>query len=148
MKKIIIATILSLIGLNAFAAKYEEKDLLGRLMIVDQTNGSVQGEIAISKATPKDQVLFSLVADVNLNINTTTISQKCSGQFDADEQTLNIFCSGNKDLLSLKMSNENSEIASYLIGSFTSEAQFSFGVRGSKEAAKVSVDVKNLDLKQ
>lgn len=148
MKKILTAAFVSLISLNTFAAKYEEKDLLGRLMIMDQETGSVQGIIAVKKATTNDQVLFTLVANVDVIIKDQKVSQKCSGQFDSEEQTLNIFCSNNKDILSLKLSNENSEIASYLTGSFTSSAEISFGERGSKDtSSKILVDVKNLDLK-
>jgi len=148
MKKLLLAITLFLIGFNAFAAKFEEKDLSSRLLVMDQAAGSVQGMIVIRNSVPEDKVLGPLVVEVGqLNINGKQLSGKCSAQFDEGEQSLFALCNGNSDVLSLKLSNSNGDIASYLKGSFAS-AELTFGARPLTEnTPRIQVDVKNLNLK-
>jgi len=148
MKKILLTMTVLLVSLNVFAARYEEKDILGRLMVTDQQAGTVQGVIEIKKATKADNVLFALVANVNLGFfKGQPVSEKCSGQFEAVEQMLTLFCNNNSKVLALKLNNENQEMASYLRGSFTG-AKFSFVNRPlTAQSEEISVDIKNLDLR-
>lgn len=146
MKKI-LALLLTLSSLNAMAVLLEGKDLNGRLMVMDQSTGAVQGVVEVRKATGKDVVFGNVVVNVNqLVIKGKKLSGNCGGSFDIEEQTLTALCKKNTEVLSLKLSNSNEDIASYLSGSFLT-AELSYGPTPvQSHAEKFTVNIKNLDM--
>lgn len=147
MKGLFLIMPLLFVSATSFAAKYDVNDFLGRVMIIDQAGGAVQGVLRVSKATPADKVLGDLVIIVDqLNFQGQQLSGKCSAQFDEAEQTLLALCNKNEDVLALRLSTANREMSSYLGGSF-SAGEVSYGPRPfMPNSEKIQVDVKNLDL--
>ena len=84
------------------AAKYDSSDLIGRIMVMDQAMGSVQGIITIQKAQ-KGTGLGSLSAVVSLQIKGESVNTTCSGSLEDSEQTMNLICDNNTKVLSLKL---------------------------------------------
>lgn len=146
--KRIFALFVTLLSLNSMAALLEAKDLSGRLMIIDQSTGAVQGVIQVRKATSQDNALGSLAAQVDqLVIKGKNLSGTCTGNFNLEDQTLMVLCNKNSDVLSLKLNTSNEDIASYLKGSFAT-GELSYGPRPAQNLTeKFTVDIKNLDLK-
>lgn len=147
MKKI-FALFVTFLSLNSMAALLEGKDLSGRLMIIDQSTGAVQGIIQVRKATSQDNALGSLAVQVDqLVIKGKTLSGTCTGDFNLEDQTLMVLCNKNSDVLSLKLNTSNEDIVSYLKGSFAT-GELSYGSRPAQShTEKFTVDIKNLDLK-
>ncbi len=147
MKKTLTLLVICL-SLNATAALLESDDLNGRLMIMDQLTGSVQGVIQLRKAILKDRVLGDIIVQVNqLVINGKKLSGTCSGNFDLEDQTLTVLCNNLSNVLTLKINSSKEDIASYLKGSFAA-GELSYGPRPMQSyKEKFVVDIKNLDLK-
>ncbi len=144
--------ILMFIGLNLAlativqAAQYEEKDIMGRLMVMDQAEGAVQGIIEVRKSQKNDKAMGPIFVSLKLlSFKGQQVDMQCSGSFEADLQQLVVVC-GTTKVLAIKLNNTNKELVSYLQGSFA-QAEFTLVDRPLKESSeKISVDIKNLDL--
>ena len=146
MKNILLSITLVLSAAISHAALFEKKDFLGRLLIMDQTNGSVQGMVNIREAKKNEPVMGDLVADIDIQFKGSSEKYQCAGVFEAEEQQLEVVCDLKKVLV-IKLDNSNENMISYLQGSFSS-AKFTLVDRPLKsDSEKISVDVKNLDLK-
>lgn len=147
MKKI-LALFVTFLSLNSMAALFEGKDLEGRLMIIDQSTGAVQGVIQVRKATALDNAMGGIAVQIDqLMVAGKNLSGACTGSFAVEEQTLLVICNKNTEVLSLKLNNSNEDIAFYLKGSFGT-AELSYGPRPvQNHKQKFTVDIKNLDLK-
>lgn len=144
MKNLILAGLISIAALAAHAAKFEESDLTGRLVVVDQVTGSVQGTINISATKGK---FGGTVAKMNMMINGVSVSDECSGSFDTDDQSMTLVCGDkNQKVLALKLKNDRLNMVSYLKGSFGS-AELIYGDRPISANTTINVEVKNLDLR-
>lgn len=147
MKKI-LAAFITLLSFYSKAALLEENDLIGRLEIIDQTSGAVQGEIKVRNATPQDNAFGNIAVQVDqLTIKGKKLTGTCTGNFHLIDQTLMVLCSDNTEVLSLKLNNKNEDIASYLTGNFAT-GELSYGPRPvQSHTEKFTVNIKNLDLK-
>lgn len=151
MKQTIVLIASLLTSISAFSAKYEGKDLTGRLMVTDQATdqavGRVYGVITIRPSTPADNVLGSVVVEAGgLYIQGHSALEQCSADFNQEEQTLTALCGKDSSVLTLKIKNTNEDLISYLKGDFASST-LTYKVRGLGYTQVFNVNVKKLDLK-
>lgn len=144
MKNLMLAISIFITAISAHAVKYEESDLIGRLVVIDQVTGLIQGTINISNAKGK---FGNTVAKMNMMINGVSISDECSGRFDTEDQTITMVCGDkNQKVLAIKVKNDKTNLVSYIQGSFGS-AEFIYGDRPMSANTAVNVEIKNLDLR-
>ncbi len=144
MKKMLLISML-LISSISHAVLLEESDVLGRHLIVDQSQGQVQGIIKISKDTSEKR-LGNLIVEMSLNVNGAEIKAECSGLMDIHNQELQIVqCKGAN--IRAVLGFAGIEAVPYLKVGLAS-AKFTMITSTKKEnLEQVSVDIKNLDKK-
>lgn len=146
MKKVLLSLALVLGASISQAALFEKKDFVGRLYIVNQETGAVQGTLKVREAAKNEKVMGDIVADVDIQVKGNSESFTCAGVFADEEQRLELLCNLTK-VLFLKFNNSREDMANYLKGSFGS-AEFTLDNRPlTKDSEKISVDVRNLDFK-
>lgn len=136
-----------LLSNQAMAFTYQTEDVVGRLRIATQTDTSVLASIDVRLATPADNVLGSVVADVDLSFKGAHYThKKCFGRFDEEELSLGLIC-GEK-VINITLSGDTENKLSYVNGSFTS-AQFTYVTLPlTDKSEKIDVEMKNLSLRR
>lgn len=130
----------------AQSAQFEASDLIGRLMVSDQSAGSVQGILEVRRTTSNDPVIGNIVAKARLSFKGTALQLNCAGHFVHQAQQLELICENSK-VLALKLSPTNENVVNYLQGSFMS-GEFTLVNRPlTDKSEKITVDIKNLDLR-
>lgn len=136
-----------LLSTQAMAFAYRTEDIVGRLGITSQTDASVFASIDVRLATRADNVLGTLIADVDLSFKGTHQTyKKCMGHFNEDEVSLGLIC-GDK-VISIILSDDREDKLSYVNGSFTS-AKFTYVTLPlTDESEKIDVEMKNLSFRR
>ncbi|NUN04354.1 MAG: hypothetical protein HUU57_01215 [Bdellovibrio sp.] len=122
-------------------------DLYGRLLVLTQQDDSVQGVVTIRAATPKDNVIGTLIAEVNFfNYQGGSFQEKCFGHFSDEEQVVSFIC--DKKVLRLSLNNSDENLMSYMAGSFASAEVTFVDLPLTEQSPRIAVEVKNLDRKR
>lgn len=145
--KFSVAMTLFFSSLAAYAAQYESQDLYGRLLILTQQDDSIQGVVTIRAATPKDNVIGTLIAEVNFfTYQGGSFREKCFGHFYDEEQVVSFIC--DKKVLRLTLNNSDENLMSYMDGSFAAAEITFVDLPLTEESPRIAVEIKNLDSKR
>lgn len=136
---------------SAWAATLEAKDFLGRVMVMDQVHGQIQG---VLEFLPIKSSRHHFEVTMRLNVNETHLKGECVGSLKTDSrdpqfvnQFLTIACPGSGKIEThVAIFLDLKDISSYLSGSFLGARLTIMDKKnGRRLADNISVDLKNLD---